>query len=46
MKEGIEVNANYRYYTPDGNLVPNASIPISNWEYEKDINDQNRISGY
>ena len=40
VKAGIEVNANYRYYTPQGTLVPNASIPISNWEYEKAINDQ------
>ena len=40
VKAGIEVNANYRYYTPQGTLVPNASIPISNWEYEKAINDE------
>lgn len=39
MKKGIEVNSNFRYYRPNGDLVPNASIPISNWEHEKAIND-------
>jgi len=39
LKKGMQVNSTFRYYRPNGNIVPNASIPISNWEYEKGIND-------
>lgn len=39
LKEGIEVNQNFTYFRPDGNVVPNVTIPISNYEHEKKIND-------
>ncbi|UNH61191.1 baseplate wedge component [Synechococcus phage S-SZBM1] len=39
LKEGIEVNSNFRYYRPDGTAVPNVILPISNYEHERKINE-------
>lgn len=39
LKEGLEVNGDFRYFRPDGTAVPNVVIPISNYEYERKLND-------
>ena len=39
VKAGIQVNENWSYIRSDGTTVPNTTYPVSNYEYEKGIND-------
>ena len=39
IKEGIQVNQEWGYTRSDGTVVANTTYPVSNYEYEKSIND-------
>ena len=39
MKSGIQVNENWTYTRSDGTVVANSNFPVSNYEYEKSVND-------
>ena len=39
VKAGIQVNENWGYIRSDGTTVTNTTYPVSNYEYEKGIND-------
>ena len=38
LKEGMEVNGEFRYYKSDGTIVPNITYPVSNYQYESNQN--------
>jgi hypothetical protein len=40
IKEGKIVNSDYVAYRPDGTTVADSVYPVSNWEYERNLNDE------
>ena len=39
LREGLEVNEEFRYYLPDGTIKENCVYPVSNFEYERQQNE-------
>jgi len=40
LKEGKIVNSDFVAYKPDGTVVADSVYPVSNWEYERNLNDE------